>query len=137
VLVVDDEANARSALEEFLSDEGYIVATAPDGQTAIALLGTFQPDVVLTDLHMPGVDGVGLLDHGARHLPELPFVVMTAFGSPETEARIERKGAAAYLTKPLDLERVADAVRDVAQYRRHGLRHARMHGKKPAGFNPA
>ena len=61
VLVTDDEANAASALEELLRQDGYEVAKATDGRTALQLLETFDADVVLTDLRMPGMDGLELL----------------------------------------------------------------------------
>ena len=61
VLVVDDEANARTALAELLRDEGYAVETAADGFKALGKLEDFAPDLVLTDLKMPGMDGIELL----------------------------------------------------------------------------
>ena len=84
ILVVDDEANAREALAELLSDEGYETAMASDGLKALAALQSFDPDVVLTDLKMPGLDGIGLLERGRPVAPHTSFIVMTAFGSIET-----------------------------------------------------
>src|SRR6188768_2713221 len=81
VLIVDDEPNARSALAELLRDEGYATAVAQNGQEALNLLAEFDPDVVLTDLKMPVLDGLGLVTRGKPLLPHASFVIMTALGS--------------------------------------------------------
>jgi CheY-like chemotaxis protein len=67
ILIVDDEANARAALSEILREEGYTTETAADGFKALGKLADFNPDVVLTDLKMPGLDGIGLM-HKVREL---------------------------------------------------------------------
>jgi DNA-binding NtrC family response regulator len=110
VLVVDDEANARNALAELLKEEGYITEVAPDGQKALRLLESFDPDVVLTDLKMPVMDGLSLLEQGKPLVPHAAFVVMTAFGTIETAVKAIQRGADNYLTKPLDLDAVSALV---------------------------
>ncbi len=102
VLIVDDEANARAALSEILHDEGYVTDTAADGFKALGKLADFDPDVVLTDLKMPGLDGVGLLEKGKQACPDAVFVVMTAFGTIDSAVVAIKQGAESYLTKPLD-----------------------------------
>jgi DNA-binding NtrC family response regulator len=102
ILVVDDEPNARTALAEILKGEGYAVETAGDGFKAIARMAEFAPDLVLTDLKMPGLDGVELMKKVKEQDPELPVVVMTAFGAVETAVSAMRAGAADYLQKPLN-----------------------------------
>ncbi|HVY47697.1 MAG TPA: sigma-54 dependent transcriptional regulator [Minicystis sp.] len=102
ILIVDDEANARAALSEILRDEGYTTETAADGFKALGKLEEFAPDVVLTDLKMPGLDGIGLMEKAQTALPEATFVVMTAFGTIESAVEAVKKGAYNYLTKPLD-----------------------------------
>jgi DNA-binding NtrC family response regulator len=81
ILIVDDEANARAALSEILGEEGYTTETAADGFKALGKLEEFGPDVVLTDLKMPGLDGIGLMEKARAILPTCTFVVMTAFGT--------------------------------------------------------
>ena len=110
VLIVDDEANARSALSDILTDEGYETCTAADGRKALALIASFDPDVVLTDLKMPALDGLGLLEQGRALSPHAAFIVMTAFGSIETAVAAVKRGAENYLTKPLDTDAVAALV---------------------------
>jgi len=110
VLIVDDEPNARSALAELLRDEGYTTESAGDGQRALSLLEGFDPDVVLTDLKMPVLDGLGLLEQGRPLVPHAAFVVMTAFGSIDTAVHAIKLGAENYLTKPLDLDTVVALV---------------------------
>jgi DNA-binding NtrC family response regulator len=83
---------------------------APDGQKALRLLESFDPDVVLTDLKMPVMDGIALLEQGKPLVPHAAFVVMTAFGSIETAVHAIQRGADNYLTKPLDLDAVSALV---------------------------
>ena len=110
VLIVDDEANARSALAELLDDAGYSVSTAADGRTALLQLEQVDPDVVLTDLKMPGMDGLSLIERGRRMSPHTTFVVMTAFATIDTAVKAIKLGAESYLTKPLELDAVMAIV---------------------------
>jgi DNA-binding NtrC family response regulator len=110
ILIVDDEANARAALSEILREEGYTTETAADGFKALGKLEEFAPDVVLTDLKMPGLDGIGLMEKAQAALPEATFVVMTAFGTIESAVEAVKKGAYNYLTKPLDFAVLAVVV---------------------------
>ncbi len=102
VLIVDDESSARSALSEILSDEGYKVRTAADGFRALAAANEFAPDVVLTDLKMPGMDGLELLQRLAKDFSETAVILMTAFGAVESAVSAMRAGATDYLVKPLN-----------------------------------
>ena len=104
ILVVDDEPNARTALAEILKEEGYQVETAADGFKGLARAEEFGPDLVLTDLKMPGMDGVELLRKLRHHAADVPVVLMTAFGAVETAVSAMREGAADYLTKPLNTD---------------------------------
>ena len=84
ILVVDDEANARTALAELLKEEGYSVETAADGFKALSKFEEGHPDLILTDLKMPGMDGVELLEKVRQSDPDVEVVVMTAFGAVDT-----------------------------------------------------
>jgi two-component system response regulator HydG len=118
ILIVDDEANARNALAEILSDEGYVTKTAADGFKALPSLEAFSPHLVLTDLKMPGMDGVQLLAKVRQHDPEIPVVVMTAFGEVETAVSAIRAGAVDYLTKPLNADQLLVVLRRALEHYR-------------------
>jgi DNA-binding response OmpR family regulator len=110
VLVVDDDPFVREAIEVALALHGYEVVSAPDGQAALAHLHGGPPDLVITDLVMPGLDGFGLAaEMGARGLrPRVGLVVMTARGSAQEDAH--RTEADGYLTKPFEMRALLDLV---------------------------
>ena len=104
ILLVDDEANARSALAELLREEGYVVETAADGFKALPKIEEFDPDAILTDLKMPGLDGLGLMRKALEQDAERAVIMMTAFGAVATAVEAMRAGAADYLTKPINFD---------------------------------
>ncbi len=110
ILIVDDEANARAALSEMLHDDGYATETAADGFKALGKLADFAPDIVLTDLKMPGLDGIALMEKARAVVPGAVFVVMTAFGTIHSAVDAIKRGAENYLTKPLDFQVLAVVV---------------------------
>jgi two-component system response regulator HydG len=118
VLVVDDESNARNALAELLRDEGYGVETAADGFKALAKFDDFSPDLVLTDLRMPGMDGLELLRTVRKREPEVCVIVMTAHGAVDTAVAAMREGAADYLAKPLNFDELSLVVDRALERRR-------------------
>jgi DNA-binding NtrC family response regulator len=118
ILIADDEANARTALAELLRDEGYLVETAADGFKALPKLEDFGPDLLLTDLKMPGMDGLDLMRKAREVDPEMVAVVMTAYGAVDTAVAAMRQGAADYLTKPINIEELAIVVERALERRR-------------------
>jgi DNA-binding NtrC family response regulator len=104
ILIVDDEVNARTALAELLREEGYQVDTAADGFKALPKLEEFSPDLLLTDLKMPGMDGLELMRKSIERDPDCVVIVMTAFGAIDTAVSAMRQGATDYLTKPINVE---------------------------------
>jgi DNA-binding NtrC family response regulator len=104
ILVVDDEANARTALAELLRDEGFDVETAADAFKALGKYETFTPHVVVTDLKMPGMDGIELVKKIRGSEDPAAVVVMTAFGAVTSAVDAMRSGAADYLTKPINFD---------------------------------
>jgi DNA-binding NtrC family response regulator len=119
--VVDDEVNARTALAELLRDEGYEVETAADAFKALGKFETFAPHIVVTDLKMPGMDGIELVKK-LRATEEPPgVVVMTAFGAVASAVDAMRAGAAEYLTKPINFDEllvVIDKVMEQVELKR-------------------
>ncbi|HEY6460486.1 MAG TPA: sigma-54 dependent transcriptional regulator, partial [Polyangiaceae bacterium] len=110
ILIVDDESNARAALSEILHEDGYATETAADGFKALGKLDEFSPDVVLTDLKMPGLDGIAFMEKARAAAPATVFVVMTAFGTISSAVEAMKKGAENYLLKPLDPEALGAVV---------------------------
>jgi two-component system, NtrC family, response regulator len=104
IVVIDDEVNAAAALETLLQEDGYEVAQANDARAGLALLEKTDPDIVLTDLRMPGMDGLELLAKVKQIRPETMVIVMTAYGTVKTAVRAMKLGAEDYLAKPIDVE---------------------------------
>jgi two-component system response regulator HydG len=104
ILVVDDEVTTREAVAEVLQNEGYEVTLAADGLEAVALLSSHQPDLVLADLQMPGLDGAGLLTHVKKAYPNIPVIIFTAHVTVDAEREARRLGAQDYLNKPLNFD---------------------------------
>lgn len=104
ILVVDDDQSIITAFRRFLTDEGHQVLTAGSGPDALALLGSEQPQLVFMDVRMPGMSGLKALEEMRRDHPDLPIVIMTAYGTSQTSIDAIRAGAFDYLAKPLDLD---------------------------------
>jgi two-component system NtrC family response regulator len=104
LLVVDDERNYLLVLRELLVEEGYEVLTAQSVQGALEILAETDPDLVLTDMKMPGLSGLELLERVKQNDPQMPVIMMTAFGTVEKAVEAMRKGAYDYITKPFDNE---------------------------------
>jgi DNA-binding NtrC family response regulator len=103
VLVVDDEAAARSALSELLREEGYEVQSAADGYKALGRIEQWVPDVVITDVKMPALGGIELMAKLREQQPDTAVIIMTAFGSVEGAVEAMQLGADDYLSKPVHL----------------------------------
>jgi DNA-binding NtrC family response regulator len=106
ILVVDDEGNIRNALAKLLSKFGHEVFPAATAQEALQLLPSSKARVVLTDLRMPGMDGLSLLTEIKGIDPSVEVIVMTAFGSVDTAVEAMRQGAYDYIEKPINQERL-------------------------------
>ena len=100
VLVVDDETAILRSLQILLKGEGFQVAIAQSGREAVELFSEFQPDVVLTDIRMPGMDGLELLAALRQQDPEVPVILMTAQASLQSAVQAVNQGAFYYLQKP-------------------------------------
>ena len=118
LLVVEDDPTQREMLAEYLRDQGAEVLEAGDGASALGIVRERNPDVVVTDLRIPEMDGHELLQAVRELNPEIGVVIVTAFGTVEDAVRCLKDGASDYLLKPLDL----DAVEHVVQ-RALGERH--------------
>jgi two-component system NtrC family response regulator len=106
ILIVDDEKNYLTILTAILEEEGFEVLTALSGQEALDIRKTSDVDLVLTDMKMPVMDGIELLEHIKAIDPELPVVMMTAHGTVDKAVEAMQKGAYSYILKPFDNERL-------------------------------
>ncbi len=101
VLVVDDEEGIREFLAEALEDDGHVAVRAADGLEAVRILTRESFELMITDLKMPGLDGMGLVKKVRAEQPEMEVIVLTAYGTVETAVEAMRLGAFDYLQKPL------------------------------------
>ena len=124
VLVVDDEPNLRRVLSAQLSRDGYDVHTAEDGAQALAVLAEHHIDLVITDLKMPGVDGMELLRSALKLDAELPVVMITAHGTVDNAVEALKLGAFDYITKPFDQGEVRTIVKKALKTRDLAAREA-------------
>jgi two-component system NtrC family response regulator len=104
ILVVDDEENLRRVTQLRLQQAGYDVATAADGNQALAFLERNPRDLVLTDLRMPGLSGIELLERIKEAYPEVIVILVTAFGTIESAVEAMKHGAYDYVIKPVNAE---------------------------------
>jgi two-component system NtrC family response regulator/two-component system response regulator HydG len=125
IVVIDDEVNAATALETLLKEDGYEVACANDAKAGLALVEQMDADIVLTDLRMPGMDGLELLKHLKQARPQTMVILMTAFGTVKNAVRAMKTGAEDYLAKPLDLEEL-EVVVERAIEKKHLLEETRI-----------
>jgi len=104
ILIVDDERNYLLVLEALLSEEGYQVITAESARRGLECIEENDLDVVITDMKMPGMDGMEFMERIGLRQPDLPVIMMTAFGSVEKAVEAMRKGAFDYILKPFKNE---------------------------------
>lgn len=118
LLVVDDEESLRITTAAILEKEGYVVDTSSSGDEAIALLQELEYDLVLTDLHMEGGDGLSVLSQIRRQAPLTISVVLTGFASVESAIAALQEGAYDYLVKPCDIDSMRHTIRRGVEHRR-------------------
>ncbi|HWA59101.1 MAG TPA: sigma-54 dependent transcriptional regulator [Gemmatimonadales bacterium] len=120
VLVVDDERTLARAIKAYLAENGCETEVAHDAESALGLLPTLRPDVVITDVRLPGMNGIELLRKVREFDPAIAIVVMTAHGSIEGAVEAVKLGAFDYVKKPIDLEELkllADRARENSHLR--------------------
>jgi len=106
VLIVEDEPAARVGLEQLVKSWGFVAESAGDGEEALDKVTTFRPAIVITDLVMPRMDGLGLLRALQQQGADVTTLILTAQGTVETAVEAMKEGAYDYLTKPIDLQRL-------------------------------
>jgi DNA-binding NtrC family response regulator len=125
VMVVDDDEKLRSLVGTVLSRAGHDVIAAADGEEALGLLSEKLPDLVVTDLSMPRMDGVRLVEEVRKRDPLLPLIVLTGLGTVDKAVEMMQKGACDFIAKPFSAEQLARSVKSALQsqlFRREVLR---------------
>lgn len=118
VLVIDDEENMLLMFRQILEKEGFRVETAPDGHTALQAASGYSVDLVISDLSMPGMNGMDVLKKMKLLQPDAPFIILTGFGTIESAVEAMKLGAYDYLTKPIHREHLLVTVRKALEYHR-------------------
>jgi DNA-binding NtrC family response regulator len=138
ILVVDDDPVSRTGLQDLLAAWGYQAASAADGAEALARVAELTPDVVISDLVMPGLDGLGLLTALRRETPSPAVILLTGQGTVETAVQAMKDGAYDYLAKPVDparLQILLEKAVEQAQTARE-LRALRRELRQRGAFGP-
>lgn len=110
VLVVDDEASIRDLLSKTLTLAEYDVDVAPDGSAALERMRMFSYDLLVTDLKMPGVDGMSVIKEAKRYRSDMPVLIVTGYPSEDTAIDAVNMGVSGYLTKPFRVPKVLSAA---------------------------
>ena len=114
ILVVDDEPAIRDLVSVLLEDAGYTVCSAPDGLAAMEAVARESPDLVVTDLYMPRLDGLGLIAWLRREWPHLPIVVLSA------ALRVSPPPGVPFVPKPLDVQTLLAVIAGIVDGQQHG-----------------
>jgi signal transduction histidine kinase/DNA-binding response OmpR family regulator len=118
ILVVDDEETVADLCQEFLGAEGYDLTIARSGEEAIRMLPAVRPDVVLTDINMPGMTGIEVMRYAKESDPEVCVIVLTGHASTASAIDALRQGAYDYVSKPFDLDAVHKIIKSGLAHRR-------------------
>jgi len=118
ILIVDDEKNYLVILEALLAPEGYEIITENNAANALRIIRDTDLDLVITDMKMPGKDGMELLEEAKKIDPELPVIIMTAYGTIEKAVEAMKKRAYDYITKPFRNEELKLTVRKALEFYR-------------------
>lgn len=116
VLAVDDSRTMRDMLRMALTEAGFDVSLAEDGQEGLDVLKNASPNVIITDINMPKLDGFGFIE-GVRKSPEhrvTPILVLTTESAADLKLRAKNAGASGWIVKPFDKQKLIDAIRRVA-----------------------
>ncbi len=116
ILAVDDSRTMRDMLRIALTEAGFDVSLAEDGEMGLEVLAGLSPDVIITDINMPKLDGFGFIEGARRSEPHkgVPILVLTTESAPELKARARAAGATGWIVKPFDKTKLVAAIRRVA-----------------------
>ncbi len=115
ILIVDDEVDALDLMEELFLKHGYETFTARNGMEALAIINEQEPDILISDMVMPEMDGIKLLEVIGKKYPDISVIMITAHGTIETAVETMKKGAKDYILKPLRLDEILAKVETISQ----------------------
>ena len=118
ILIVDDDTEWLADLNNWLGHDGFHAVGISRGEWVVEAVDFHEPDVVVLDIHLPGSDGLAILGQLHRRRPDIPVIVMTAFGGFDVENRARMLGAAAYFDKPFRVSDLVSALRRLRVARR-------------------
>ena len=128
ILIVDDERSMREMLEIFLKREGYSVISSANAADALAsVAGEETFDLIITDINMPGLSGLDLLREVKSSVPDIPVIMITAYGSPDSAVEAMKLGAADYITKPFRIEEIKNRISAVIERRKLAEENVQLH----------
>ena len=117
ILIVDDERSMREFVSILLRKQGYTVELATSGEEAVEALDQQDFDLVLTDLKMPGISGLEVLEHAKRRDPSTQVILMTAYATSDTAVQAMKRGARDYVTKPFKVDELLVQVEKALEVR--------------------
>ncbi|MCB0751169.1 MAG: sigma-54-dependent Fis family transcriptional regulator, partial [Ignavibacteriae bacterium] len=118
ILIADDEKGIRDSLQMILNEEGFATTVVSDGLLALEEIKKNEYQLVISDIKMPGLDGIELLEKCAKISPETYFIVMTAYASVETAVSALRNGAYDYLLKPVEFDDLLHKIKRLLDYKK-------------------
>jgi DNA-binding NtrC family response regulator len=135
ILIVEDEDTLRDSLGRIFTKDGFIVDTADSAAKGLDLLETNMYDVIISDIILPGMDGIELLKQVKKELPNQIFIVMTAYASLETAVKALRSGAYDYIMKPIMHEEIKQIVKNALTQKRLRMENALLKREFGAAYN--
>lgn len=111
ILIIDDKPNIREVLSDYLKNKGFSVESCENAEIALENIQKILPDLIVTDLKMPGIDGIKLMNEVRNIDPNIPVILITAFGTISSAVEAMKAGAYDYLTKPIDYNRLRILIR--------------------------
>ena len=123
VLFVDDEEEFVKSLAERLRMRDLGSEIALNGKEALAKLGEKLPDVMILDFHLPGIDGLTVLEQVKKTYPEVQVIMLTAHGTPEVQKKARDLGAFDYLQKPVGIDKVTKTIEKAYQFKQELVKH--------------
>lgn len=118
ILIIDDDDQLRKSFERLLTEEGYLVLTAPSGETGLDRVEAENPDLVILDMRLPGMNGFETFQAIHKLEPKLPVIIMTAYGTTETAIEATKMGAFDYILKPFDIPEMLSVIRQALEANR-------------------